>query len=401
MRDASGRGRRAPPASPGRSSPCLGEVPVPGQPLLERLVLAARPAQALQRGEVADEVLRQPRRGPRRGTPRTSDRSICRLTYQALVWLARSIDEPRPGRQPTIPQDRARGPRPAADQFADHAALVTTDDGADLRRAARRVRRRRRGYDRPGPRARRPRRDLGAEHLALGGRLPGRAPTPAACSCRSTPATPPRGRRHRRPHRRAAAGRADGFLGRTQVADLDRDSLPRPAALVRVPIDWTTARWDEFVGRGEQPKLSATSTTARPTRSPRRRRRHPVHLRHHRAQQGRDERAPADRRRGPAAWAECGGVTSDDRYLVVNPFFHSFGYKAGIVVGLLTGATLYPDATFDLEETMRADRGPADHRAARRRRRSTSRCSTTRSAATTTCRRCGSRSPARPSCPWC
>ena len=53
------------------------------------------------------------------------------------------------------------------------------------------------------------------------------------------------------------------------------------------------------------------------------------------------------------AWAELGGVRQDDRYLVVNPFFHSFGYKIGIVVGLLTGCTLYPVATFDVEETMR------------------------------------------------
>ena len=52
------------------------------------------------------------------------------------------------------------------------------------------------------------------------------------------------------------------------------------------------------------------------------------------------------------AWAELGGVRADDRYLVVNPFFHSFGYKIGIVVGLLTGATLYPVATFDLDQTM-------------------------------------------------
>lgn len=52
------------------------------------------------------------------------------------------------------------------------------------------------------------------------------------------------------------------------------------------------------------------------------------------------------------AWAELGGVRQDDRYLVVNPFFHSFGYKIGIVVGLLTGCTLYPVATFDVEETM-------------------------------------------------
>jgi HIP---CoA ligase len=53
------------------------------------------------------------------------------------------------------------------------------------------------------------------------------------------------------------------------------------------------------------------------------------------------------------AWGELGGLTPEDRYLVVNPFFHSFGYKAGIVVGLTTGAAVYPLATFDLEETMR------------------------------------------------
>jgi acyl-CoA synthetase (AMP-forming)/AMP-acid ligase II len=52
------------------------------------------------------------------------------------------------------------------------------------------------------------------------------------------------------------------------------------------------------------------------------------------------------------AWGELGGVTPDDRYLVVNPFFHSFGYKVGIVTGLTAGATLFPLATFDLDRTM-------------------------------------------------
>ncbi len=52
-------------------------------------------------------------------------------------------------------------------------------------------------------------------------------------------------------------------------------------------------------------------------------------------------------------WARTGRVDADDRYLVVNPFFHSFGYKAGIVVCLLTGATLLPQATFDAARTLR------------------------------------------------
>jgi HIP---CoA ligase len=52
------------------------------------------------------------------------------------------------------------------------------------------------------------------------------------------------------------------------------------------------------------------------------------------------------------AWAECGGLTNADRYLVVNPFFHTFGYKAGILACLVSGATLVPQAVFDAERAM-------------------------------------------------
>ncbi|MET8851456.1 FadD3 family acyl-CoA ligase [Amycolatopsis sp. NPDC004625] len=55
-----------------------------------------------------------------------------------------------------------------------------------------------------------------------------------------------------------------------------------------------------------------------------------------------------------AAWADCGRVTAEDRYLVINPFFHSFGYKAGILVGLLTGAAIVPQAVFDVRAALRA-----------------------------------------------
>jgi HIP---CoA ligase len=53
------------------------------------------------------------------------------------------------------------------------------------------------------------------------------------------------------------------------------------------------------------------------------------------------------------AWAEHAGLTADDRYLVVNPFFHSFGLKAGILACLVSGATLVPLPAFDPAAAMR------------------------------------------------
>lgn len=52
------------------------------------------------------------------------------------------------------------------------------------------------------------------------------------------------------------------------------------------------------------------------------------------------------------AWSGIVGLTEGDRYLVVMPFFHSFGYKAGWVACLLRGATIVPQLTFDLDEVL-------------------------------------------------
>ncbi|MEZ5144964.1 MAG: FadD3 family acyl-CoA ligase [Acidimicrobiales bacterium] len=51
-------------------------------------------------------------------------------------------------------------------------------------------------------------------------------------------------------------------------------------------------------------------------------------------------------------WAAVVGLRHGDRYLVVNPFFHAFGYKAGILASLMTGATLYPQLVFDVPQVM-------------------------------------------------
>ena len=43
-------------------------------------------------------------------------------------------------------------------------------------------------------------------------------------------------------------------------------------------------------------------------------------------------------------WCDFAGLLPDDRYLIVNPFFHMFGYKAGWLASLLRGATIVPVA---------------------------------------------------------
>lgn len=56
--------------------------------------------------------------------------------------------------------------------------------------------------------------------------------------------------------------------------------------------------------------------------------------------------------RAASDWAGVSGLTAEDRYLVVNPFFHSFGYKAGIVASLTVGATVFPEPVFDVPAVM-------------------------------------------------
>ena len=52
------------------------------------------------------------------------------------------------------------------------------------------------------------------------------------------------------------------------------------------------------------------------------------------------------------AWSTVVGLRAGDRYLVVNPFFHSFGLKAGILASLIKGATIVPHAVFDVDLVM-------------------------------------------------
>jgi len=48
-------------------------------------------------------------------------------------------------------------------------------------------------------------------------------------------------------------------------------------------------------------------------------------------------------------WVEVMGLEAGERYLIINPFFHSFGFKAGWVAALIAGAVIVPMANFDVQ----------------------------------------------------
>ncbi len=56
-------------------------------------------------------------------------------------------------------------------------------------------------------------------------------------------------------------------------------------------------------------------------------------------------------------WVEMTGLSPDDRYLMVNPYFHMFGLKAGILACVASGATMLPVPVFDVDRILeRVDR---------------------------------------------
>ncbi|AGP62381.1 acyl-CoA synthetase [Mycobacterium intracellulare subsp. yongonense 05-1390] len=51
-------------------------------------------------------------------------------------------------------------------------------------------------------------------------------------------------------------------------------------------------------------------------------------------------------------WATLADLREGDRYLQVNPYFHTFGLKAGLVTSFLRGATMLPVPVFDVGEVV-------------------------------------------------
>ena len=145
------------------------------------------------------------------------------------------------------------------------------------------------------------------------------------------------------------------FLGADKVAHLDRGALPDLRHIVRVAIDTDDGTWDDFMAGGAD--LAAADERAAAVRPD-----DVSDILFTSGTTGRSKGVRCAHRQslaGSAAWAACGKITCDDRYLGINPFFHNFGYKAGILACLQTGATLFPQLTFDPREALRA---VAEHR---------------------------------------
>jgi HIP---CoA ligase len=51
-------------------------------------------------------------------------------------------------------------------------------------------------------------------------------------------------------------------------------------------------------------------------------------------------------------WVAMTGLAAGDRYLMVNPYFHMFGLKAGILASVAAGATMLPESVFDVDRAL-------------------------------------------------
>jgi acyl-CoA synthetase (AMP-forming)/AMP-acid ligase II len=136
------------------------------------------------------------------------------------------------------------------------------------------------------------------------------------------------------------------FLGNDRLADLDRTALPALRHIVRIPIDreeTDDGTWDDFIAQGFTSAAVADRAAAVMPDDV-------SDLLFTSGTTGRSKGVLCAHRQSlsaSASWAANGKITSDDRYLCINPFFHNFGYKAGILACLQTGATLIPHLTFD------------------------------------------------------
>ncbi|WP_329339723.1 FadD3 family acyl-CoA ligase [Streptomyces sp. NBC_01352] len=153
------------------------------------------------------------------------------------------------------------------------------------------------------------------------------------------------------------------FLGTSYVASLRRAAgegvgpgpLPGLPALEQVvvlsddaPADFRT--WKDFLASGDAVGEAAVRarTSAVPGSAP-------SDIVYTSGTTGRPKGAVithAQTLRAYEVWSDLAGLRQGDRYLIVNPFFHTFGYKAGVIACLMRGATMIPQPVFTIDTVL-------------------------------------------------
>ena len=123
--------------------------------------------------------------------------------------------------------------------------------------------------------------------------------------------------------KRVSWGRISRFRG-VPTIDLKSDFLAGGAPFEREPADWSS-------GDDISDVIYTSGTTGRPKGA----------MMNHR-----------QTLRMYEEWATLADLREGDRYLMINPYFHTFGLKAGLVASLLRGATMLPVAVFDIDRVV-------------------------------------------------
>ncbi|MFI7501366.1 FadD3 family acyl-CoA ligase [Streptomyces sp. NPDC049687] len=153
------------------------------------------------------------------------------------------------------------------------------------------------------------------------------------------------------------------FLGTSYVASLRRavgegageGPLPGLPALEQVvvlsddaPADFRT--WKDFLASGEGVGKAEVRARAETVRGDQ-----PSDIVFTSGTTGRPKGAVithAQTLRAYEVWSDLAGLRQGDRYLIVNPFFHTFGYKAGVIACLMRGATMIPQPVFNVDTVL-------------------------------------------------
>ena len=134
---------------------------------------------------------------------------------------------------------------------------------------------------------------------------------------------------------------ATDFLGNDYVAMLEATGVDLPelgtVVVARGPATGPATDWHGFLDRAT-PEGSAEVDRRSSALGPDDPCRHPLHLGDDRSPEGRDDDARPHPARRATDWVAMTGLRVGDVYLMVNPYFHMFGLKAGILACVASGA---------------------------------------------------------------